>query len=85
MFSITPSAASTINIAPSDNLIAAVASSEKFTWPDVSNIFKRYDLDLTSCSKRVTGVAFVETPLCCSVNNVSVYLIAYINKNYIFF
>lgn len=74
MLSITPSAASMSKTAPSETRMAAVASSEKLTCPGVSKILMRYDFDLTSCSSNVTGVAFVDTPRCCSVNNVSQYL-----------
>lgn len=41
--------------------------------PGVSNTLRRYDFSFKSGMTRVTGVAFIETPLSCSVNKVSVY------------
>lgn len=72
VFSITPSTASTTTTAASATRMAAVTSSEKFTWPGVSTRLMRCDLPEEAGSTSDTGVDLMLTPRSCSSLRVSV-------------
>lgn len=59
---------------PSEILKAEVTSSLKLTCPGVSMILSKWDFPFIFFSSRVTGIDLIDTPLSCSTNNVSVYL-----------
>lgn len=58
LFNITPSAASTKSTTPSQSLIAAVTSSEKFTWPCRKNAKKTWKPAIWNLEgKKLPGVS----------------------------